>query len=127
MRDGDLLGRLLDTFVMAQLRAELPLCETRPRLYHLRDHHGRHEVDIVAEFGGGDLVGMEIKASAAPRADDAKHLVWLREQVGERFIRGIVFHTGPDVYELGEAMLAVPICALWGPPSSSERVHGGDA
>src|SRR5207245_11520968 len=48
MRDGDLLGRLIDTFVVSQLRAELAVCSTRPRLYHLRQVQRRHEVDVVA-------------------------------------------------------------------------------
>lgn len=32
MRNGDLLGRLLDTFVVAQLRAELAIIASRSRL-----------------------------------------------------------------------------------------------
>lgn len=113
LRDGDVLGRLLDTFVTAQLRAELAVCAGRPRLYHLREEHGRHEVDLVAELGGGGLVAIEVKASAAPGGDAARHLVWLRDKVGERFVHGVVFHTGPHVYSLGERITAVPICALW--------------
>jgi len=66
MRDGNLLGRLLDTFVTAQLRAELDVCECRPRLHHLRDEHGRREIDLIAELGGGRILAIEIKASAAP-------------------------------------------------------------
>jgi predicted AAA+ superfamily ATPase len=114
LRDGDVLGRLLDTFVMAQLRSELALCETRPRLFHIRDEHGRHEVDIVAELGGGDLLAFEVKADAAPGRDSARHLAWIRERIGERLLRGVVFHTGPGLYELDDRIIAVPICSLWG-------------
>jgi predicted AAA+ superfamily ATPase len=113
LRDGDLLGRLLDTFVASQLRAELPIARTRPRLYHLREEHGRHELDLVAELGGGRLLAFEIKASAAPDRKDACHLVWLRDRLGDRFTRGAVLHTGIQVYELDERIVAVPICALW--------------
>ena len=113
LRDGDLLGRLLDTFVVSQLRSELVACTTRPRLYHLRQEQGRHEVDLVAELGGRRLVGIEVKASAAPSADDAKHLAWLRDSVEERFLAGIVFHTGPRTFSLGDRLTAVPICVLW--------------
>ena len=66
LRDGDLLGRLLDTFVLAQLRAELPVTAARPRLYHVRQQQGRFEVDLLAELAGGGLVGMEVKATASP-------------------------------------------------------------
>lgn len=113
LRDGDMLGRLLDTFVAAQLRAELAVCTTRPRLYHLREEHGRYEVDLVAELGGGGLLAFEVKAHAAPGARAAQHLTWLRDRLGDRFLHGVVFHTGPAVYALGERITAVPICALW--------------
>ena len=114
LRDGDLLGRLLDTFVVAQLRSELAVSETRPRLYHLRDEHGRHEIDVAAELGGGNLLAFEVKADAAPDLGSARHLAWLRERLGSRFVSGVVFHTGPGLYELDDGILAVPICALWG-------------
>jgi predicted AAA+ superfamily ATPase len=113
LRDGDLLGRILESFVVAQIRAELAVCASRPRLYHLREEHGRHEVDLLAELGAGRVVAFEVKAGAADlRA--ARHLAWLREQLGERFIRGVVLHTGPRPFKLDDRILALPICALWG-------------
>lgn len=114
LRDGDVLGRFLDTFVVAQLRSELAVCESRPRLYHLRDEHGRHEIDIVAELGGANLIAFEVKADAAPDRDSARHLAWLRDRLGERFVRGAIFHTGPRLYDLDDRIVAVPICILWG-------------
>lgn len=114
LRDGDLLGRLLDTFVAAQLRAERATSEARPRLYHLREEHGRHEIDVLAELGGRDLLAFEVKADSAPDRRSARHLAWLRDRLGERFLHGVVFHTGPAPFELDERITAVPICALWG-------------
>lgn len=113
LRDGDLLGRLLETFVAAQLRAELPIARSRPRLYHLRQQQGRHEVDLVIEQAGGGIVAIEVKASASPTTTDARHLAWLRGQLGERFVAGVLLHTGPRAFRLSEQILAVPICALW--------------
>jgi len=40
--------------------------------------------------------------------------MWLRDRLGEHFVVGVVLHTGPAVYPLGERLLAVPICAIWG-------------
>ncbi len=113
LRDGDLLGRVVDTFVASQLRAELELSRTRPRLFHLREEQGRHEVDLLAELGGRRVVGIEVKASSAPRAEDARHLAWLRDQLGDRFTAGVVFHTGPRTFRLGERIVAAPIATLW--------------
>jgi hypothetical protein len=113
LRDGDLLGRLLDTFVAAQIRAELEITVTRPRLYHLRTEQGRHEIDLLAELAGRQLVGIEVKAGAAPDREDARHLAWLRDQLGERFSAGVILHTGQRTFPLGERILAAPICTLW--------------
>ncbi|MDQ2796732.1 MAG: DUF4143 domain-containing protein, partial [Actinomycetota bacterium] len=77
LRDGNLLGRMIDTFVASQIRAELAVAASRPRWYHLRDKGGRHEIDLVIEFGGGRVAGIEIKATAAPSRSDARHLEWL--------------------------------------------------
>jgi len=112
---GDLLGRLLDTFVVSQLRAELAVSSSRPRLYHVRQEQGRFEVDIVGELGGGQIIGIEVKANAAPSANDGRHLVGLRDRLGDTFLAGILFHTGPRTYALGERVSAVPISSLWAP------------
>ncbi len=113
IREGDLLGRVLDTFVASQLRAELAIAECRPRLYHLRQEQGRHEIDLIAEASGMRVIAIEVKASASPRGDAASHLVWLRSQLGQRFERGVVLHTGPRAYELEDRILAAPIATLW--------------
>jgi predicted AAA+ superfamily ATPase len=112
LAEGALLGRVLETFVLAQLRAELPACRTRPRLYHLREEQGRREVDIVVEFGGRRIIGIEVKAGA-PTQTDARHLAWLRDEYGDRFLAGVILHTGPHMYELGARITAAPIAALW--------------
>jgi uncharacterized protein len=113
MRDGDLLGRILDTFVVAQLRAQLAVCESQPRLYHLRQEKGQHEIDIIVEYGGGRVFALEVKANSAPSRDDARHLTWLRAELGNRFIGGAVLHTGPRAFRLADDIAAAPIAALW--------------
>lgn len=114
MRDGDLLGRVIETFVLSQIRPEVELSAYRPRLYHLRARDGGHEIDLIAELSADRIVAVEIKATAAPRAADAKHLVWLRDRLGDRFLAGAVLHTGPRPFRLDERIFALPICVLWG-------------
>lgn len=113
LKDADLLGRFLETFVAAQLRAQSSVARIRHRLFHVRQQQGRHEVDIVAEGAGGKVVGIEVKASAAPGRYEARHLEWLRDGLGERFLGGVVLHTGPATYLLSERIQAVPISCLW--------------
>jgi uncharacterized protein len=113
LRDGDLMGRMLDTYVMSQLRAEMRAIDPELRAYHLRLEGGRHEVDILLEAPDGRLVAIEVKADAAPTTSSARHLRWLRDEIGDRFVAGIVLHTGPRPYALGDRLLALPICCLW--------------
>jgi predicted AAA+ superfamily ATPase len=114
LSDGDLLGRLLDTFVAAQLRPEVMLSDSRPRLFHLRTQSGREEIDIVAELGGQRAIGIEVKANAAPDPSAARHLRWMRDKLGDRFVVGVVLHTGPTTYGLDDKIVAAPIATTWG-------------
>jgi uncharacterized protein len=112
--DGNLLGRIIDTFVFTELRSQLAVDDEPTTLSHLRSAGGRHEVDLMVEFDGSRMVGIEIKATAAPTPDDARHLFWLRQELGDRFIGGVVFHTGPEILRFADDVVALPICALWG-------------
>lgn len=85
----------------------------RHGLSHLRERDGRREVDVIAELAGGRVVGVEIKAAASVGRSDARHLSWLGETMQKRFAGGVVLHTGPDTFELGDRILAAPISALW--------------
>lgn len=113
LRQGDLFGRLLETFVVAQIRAEVPVSETRPRLFHVRQQEGRLEVDLLVELGGGRLIAIEVKADAAPTAAAARHLVTLRDRFDQEFVAGIVLHTGPRAFALSDRIVAAPISTLW--------------
>jgi uncharacterized protein len=113
LRDGALLGRLLETFVVSQIRAELAVTATRPRLYHLRQQQGRSEIDLLAELAGGRILGIEVKADAAPGSDSARHLAGLRDRYEDAFAAGVVLHTGPRTYSLGDRLTAAPISTLW--------------
>ena len=113
--DGHLLGQLLESFVVAQLRPLLDLGEVRIEMTHLRDRGGEHEVDIILESPAGEVVGVEVKA--APRAEprDAKHLSWLRDQFKTKFVRGVVLTTGVVAESLGDRLISLPISAIWTP------------
>lgn len=49
---GDLMGRLLETFVLAQLRPLIDTAERKVTAHHLRQQDGRREVDVVLEAAG---------------------------------------------------------------------------
>ena len=111
---GGLLGRVLETFVTAQIRAEAAAVRGgRPILHHLRSGDGRREVDLVIEIDARRVLGIEIKATSAPDRGDAKHLIWLRDQLGGMFAGGVVLHTGPWSFRLADRITAAPISTLW--------------
>lgn len=52
-------------------------------VWHMRVDNGRHEVDFVVEREDGRVVAMEAKLSSTVTDRDVRHLVWLREQIGD--------------------------------------------
>ena len=82
-------------------------------MHHLRVESGRHEIDLVIDVGAGRLFAIEFKAGAAPTREDARHLVWLRDKLCDRFAGGVVLHAGQNVIELDERAAAVTRSALW--------------
>ncbi len=109
LADRDLAGRYLESFVAQQLRPQVPLLGGR--LSHLRTSAGQREVDFVIEVGDR-LYGLEVKASQRVDRSDAKHLLWMRDELGDRFKAGFVLHTGGDVFPLDDEVWALPISAL---------------
>ena len=82
------------------------------QLFHYRDKQQR-EVDVVLERHDGDVVGIEVKASATPKAGDFSGLRHLRDKLGPRFKNGVVLHTGADTLPFGDRLAAIPIAGLW--------------
>jgi predicted AAA+ superfamily ATPase len=80
--DKGLAGRYLESYVAQQLRPQVGL--SGGQMSHLRTSGGQHEVDFVVEIGRG-LYGFEVKASQRVGTGDAKHLVWMRDELGDRF------------------------------------------
>jgi uncharacterized protein len=113
LRDGDLLGRIIDTFVAAQFRPELGLGRQPVRMFHLRQD-GRREVDMLFERRDGAVVAIEVKAASSVDQTDARHLIWLRDQLPvEQYKAGILLYAGAHVLRMSPKVWAVPICSLW--------------
>lgn len=82
-------------------------------LYYARTHGGREEIDVVAELGDERAIGIEVKADAAPTPASARHLRWMQENLGDRFVAGVLLHTGPRTYALDDRIVTAPICSIW--------------
>jgi len=110
--DRPLLGRLLETFVVSELRKQLSWSDPRTTLFHFRTTAGA-EVDIVLEKPDGTVAAVEIKASATVGASDFNALTALRDQLGKRFAAGITLYLGDQVVPFGDKLTLVPLPALW--------------
>lgn len=112
--DGAVAGAMLESFVAMELLRQAEWAARPTQLFHYRDKQQR-EVDIVIERHDGDVVGVEVKASASPSEADFKGLAYLRDKLGPQFKAGVVLHAGADALPFGDRLAAVPLSGLWGP------------
>ncbi len=106
------LGRLLETFVVNEIRKQTTWSEHRPSLWHFRDRGGA-EVDLVLEHPDGRMVALEVKATSTPRTSDLRGLRFLADRLGERFHFGVLLTAAPEATPFGPRMAAVPVSAIW--------------
>jgi predicted AAA+ superfamily ATPase len=108
------IGPLLETLVATELIRQLSWAETPATVSHFRDRSGI-EVDLVLEHPDGRIVGVEVKATSTPRAEDLRGLRFLAERLGERFAYGCVLTLSPEATPFGKHLATLPISALWDP------------
>lgn len=112
MRDRALLGQLLETFVLQELRRQADAQDQALAFHHFRDKDGV-EVDIVIERGAAELAGVEVKAAASVNDSDFRGLRKLQAAVGARFVCGVVLYDGEHVLRFGDRLFALPMATLW--------------
>jgi uncharacterized protein len=112
--DGTLAGGIFETFAVSEIMRQVACSDFAHnlRLHHYRDQAG-NEVDLVLERPNGDVVAIEVKATASPRPHDAAGLKLLRDRLGDRFKQGILLHLGAAPIPIGSRISAVPLAALW--------------
>jgi uncharacterized protein len=111
--DRMVYGPLLETFVLAELLKLASWSNERIEFFHFRDRYD-NEVDIVIEDAHGNVVGIEVKASATVNPGDFSGLHKLAEACGKRFKVGLVLYDHDTVVPFGRQCYAAPISSLWG-------------
>ncbi|MCL2804299.1 MAG: ATP-binding protein, partial [Micrococcales bacterium] len=106
-RDDQITGKALENFVVMEMIKQAAASSVDARVYHYRA--GLDEVDLVLESRAGDVVGIEVKASATPSLSDRRALEKLRGLAGERFKAGMVVYSGTQTIPLGDRLWAMPI------------------
>lgn len=109
--DDGFAGALFETFVATELERQTSWSPEPLSFWHYREDE--REVDVIVERPSGDIVGVEVKASATVRARDFAGLVHVRERVGRRLIAGVVLYAGERSLPFGDRLWALPLDALW--------------
>ena len=112
LTDRSMLGQLLETFVLQEVRRQASWHEDDIRFHHFRDRDGA-EVDIVLELSGRKVAGVEVKAGATVTAADFRGLRKLKEAAGRGFTSGVVLYDGEATVAFGDDMHAMAIRELW--------------
>jgi hypothetical protein len=110
-REGTLLGGLFESLVTLGVRVYAQAVEARTA--HLRTWSGDREIDLIVERGR-EILAIEVKLGQAPDERDVRHLLWLRDELGDDLTDAIVVTTGQAAYRRADGIAVVP-AALLGP------------
>jgi predicted AAA+ superfamily ATPase len=110
--DRMLFGRLLESFVVAELRKQISWTDARIALHHFRTSGGS-EVDVVLEKPDGSVAAIEIKAGATVGAADFTALTALKEKLDPHFRAGAVLYSGDRILPFGDRLWLLPFSVLW--------------
>ena len=111
-RDRTVIGPLLETFVLQELRRQASGRASPVDFFHFRDRDD-FEVDIVMERGHAAVAGVEVKAAASVAERDLRGLRKLRAVAGNRFTAGVVLYDGTATIKFDDSLYAVPLRSLW--------------
>jgi predicted AAA+ superfamily ATPase len=109
-RDGTLFGALFESMVALELRTYAQ--EAEASVSHYRDEKGRREVDFIVERADRRVVAVEVKLGRVITVDAVKHLVWLKEQLGDDLLDAVVISSGGEAYRRPDGIGVVPLGLL---------------
>ncbi|WP_335342599.1 ATP-binding protein [Sedimenticola hydrogenitrophicus] len=106
-------GHILESFVFSELLKHTATSDDDYRLLYYRDAD-KYEVDVVIENSAGQLLGIEVKASATVKERDLRGLKKLASLAGDQFTAGVLLYDGDETMPLGSNQWAAPLSTLWG-------------
>ncbi len=106
-------GHILESFVFGELLKHTTTSDNDYRLLYYRDAD-KFEVDVVIENSAGQLLGVEVKASATVKERDLRGLKKLASLAGDQFTAGVLLYDGDETMPLGSNLWAAPLSTLWG-------------
>lgn len=109
-QEGSALGRLFEHLVALSLKTYAQKIEAT--VTHFRTARGDHEVDYLIHSNFGGAVGIEVKLSPSISDHDVKHLLWLKNLMGDDLRDMVVINTGPGAYRRDDGVAVVPLALL---------------
>jgi predicted AAA+ superfamily ATPase len=121
--DRTAFGTVVECFAYGELLRLASWADDSYDLMMYRDKD-QLEVDVVIANGLGQLVGVEIKASASVQGGHLAGLRRLAAQSGDRFLGGVILYDGIQSLPMGSVagrpIWALPLASLWhGAPTAA--------
>jgi len=107
-------GGLLESLIYMEFCKHKQWATNEVSIFHFRDKR-KNEVDIVLELTNGNIIGVEIKASASIHIRDFKGLNKLAEFSQDKFSHGVIFYSGKEIlpfHQGNNKFYALPINLL---------------
>lgn len=110
-KDGTYLGQLFES--LATLSVRVFAGPIPAEVSHLRLGSGRREIDLIVERGvDRAVVAFEVKLSSNVTDSDVKHLLWLRQQLGDQVTDIAMLTAGENAYRRRDGVAVVPLGLL---------------
>lgn len=107
---GSLVGGLFENLAMLTVRGAAQV--SGGDVFHLRTKRGEQEVDLIVEGEDGRIVAFEIKLNRAASDRDVRHLLWLKEKLGDQVADLVLLNTGEHAYRRPDGVAVVPLALL---------------
>ena len=112
-QDRTRFGNVLETFIFGELLKHTTTADGDYRLMYYRDVD-KLEVDVVIENAAGQLVGVEVKATATIKESDLRGLKKMANLAARQFKMGVLLYDGTETMPLTDGIWAAPLSTLWG-------------
>lgn len=109
-REGTFMGALFESQAAHDIAVYAQAAGARLR--HFRNLGGRHEIDLIVQRRDGRVLAIEVKLSRSPGGNDKRHLLWLKETIGDQLLDMIVIYGGPTAFRGPDGVAVVPLALL---------------
>ena len=112
INNPNIFGHFLESYIFCELKKQASWLDEPLYFFHYRDKD-KVEVDFVLQKGDGQILGIEVKASATLNSESFKGLQRLQEISGDDFLMGILLYDGDHSIQFSDKLFAVPIAVIW--------------